>query len=89
VLTPIAGALAAALLIVVGLPAWNHDHQVLSARGPATAAAPDESAVQIAQDNQLLESVNVALNTNDASPLPEYRLLGSPRSTLRTDSRTR
>jgi hypothetical protein len=56
---------------------------------PAIEPAQQDSSAQIAQDNQLLESVNVALNTNDASPLPEYRLSDSPRLAERTDSRIR
>jgi len=91
---PMGWALAAALLVLIAVPpAWKYEHRSVgdhasaAGRVPALESAQQDSAAQIAQDNQLLESVNVALNTNDASPLPEYRLSDSPRLGARTDSR--
>lgn len=78
-------ALAATLLLAVGLPIWNHSHnQSLpsSASAPVTAAADVET--QIAQDNDLLRAVNVALNESEESPVSEYHLLEPPHSRSRT-----
>jgi len=66
---PLRWALAAALLVTIAIPTWKYDH-----RSPAEITPPDDSAAQIAQDDQLLQSVNVALNSDEASPLPEYHL---------------
>ena len=85
---PVAWALAAALFILVGIPVWNHSHQLAFSHQARTTSAPDDSA-DIAQDNELLQSVNVALNTEDASPLPEYRLYDRPRKATHVDARTR
>ena len=75
---PIGWALTAALLIAVGVPAWNDSHPNLHLHAPATQA-PADSLAETAQDNQLMQSVNLALNTSDASPLPEYRLVEGSR----------
>jgi hypothetical protein len=40
----------------------------------ATASAPSDSAAQIAQDNKLLASVNMALAGTEPSPFSEYGL---------------
>ncbi len=70
---PLGWALAAAVVISVGVPAWRAEHRAPVAGAVAADAAVDSPA-DIAQDNALLEQVNVALNTNEDSPLPEYRL---------------
>jgi len=86
---PLGWAVATALLLVIGLQVWNRERQpsltANMATGNAVAgnSAIDKSAktsmqsdteAQIAQDNQLLQSVNLALNTSEASPLQEYGL---------------
>jgi len=72
---PVGWALAAAVVISVGVPAWRYDHRAPVAGALAGAAdATVDSPADIAQDNALLEQVNVALTTNEDSPLPEYRL---------------
>jgi predicted anti-sigma-YlaC factor YlaD len=71
-----AWALAAVILLAVAMPAWNH-HRLSTA--PSETAAADDSAAQIAQDNQMMQSVYVALAPNDPSPFLEYRV-NDPRS---------
>jgi hypothetical protein len=46
--------------------------------------SPEDSEAQIAQDNDLLRSVNAALSTAEASPVREYHLSDGPHSPLRT-----
>jgi hypothetical protein len=76
-LIPASWAFAAALLLVVGIPVWMHNH------GPAkhpeqTVAAPaavqQDSAEQIAEDNELMRSVDMALSSGEESPLSEYQI---------------
>lgn len=93
---PLGWALATAVAIGVAVPVWNYDHRPdhSSPTGQVAAANSQagDSPAEIAEDNQLLQSVNVALNTNEASPLPEYRLLNtmhaSGRPARRQDLRT-
>jgi anti-sigma factor RsiW len=64
-------ALAAACVLAVGVPLTIHQHQ-------AAPLADDDTPAQIAQDNNLMQSVNVALATTDPSPFSEYRLADAP-----------
>lgn len=81
--SPWSWALAAALLVVIGIPTWNHNPFF---KNNATVSAPrqGDSEAQIAQDNDLLRSVNVALAESEQSPINEYNLLQAPHPRLRT-----
>jgi len=91
-------ALAAAMLLAIGLPTWNANHRrVANVATPAPVAAPvaasgdptsTDSDAQIAQDNELLRSVNLALNSEEESPVSEYHLLDKPRARSRAESRS-
>ncbi len=72
--TPMRWALATVALALAALPVWNHDHRATPTGPQPTISSPDDSASQIAQDNQLMQSVNVALARNEPSPFNEYRL---------------
>jgi hypothetical protein len=84
IFAPLGWAVATALLLVLGLQVWNREHQPSLTGNTTTGnavsnnsiqtATQGDSAAQIAQDNQLLQSVNMALNTSEASPLQEYGL---------------
>lgn len=74
-LAPIGWALAAALVIVVGVPTWNDHHENAQVSSSSARSGPADSAAEIASDNQLMQSVNLALNTSEASPVAEYHLL--------------
>jgi predicted anti-sigma-YlaC factor YlaD len=70
-------AVATALILSVAVPAiWHHDHPQSA---PSETAQQEDSDAQIAQDNQLLQSVNVAIGVDDSSPIKEYGLQ-APRS---------
>jgi hypothetical protein len=70
---PVGLAFATVALLAVVLPAW-HDGHVPINPAPGVAVTSDDSASVIAQDNQLLESVSIALSTEDNIPLSEYHL---------------
>jgi len=68
-------ALAAMLLVAVAAPLWHH----FNSSGPSSSgavvppvSASGDSEAQIAQDNELLRSVDVALNTDAVAPLNPY-----------------
>jgi len=69
---PVGWALAATVLLLIGTPVWTHHHVSSAANNSAALSNPDDSAAQIAQDNQLLQSVYVALAPQDPSPFKEY-----------------
>jgi hypothetical protein len=64
--------LAAMVLLAIGVPVWSHYHD--SPRNPAPASAPADSEAQIAQDNELMHSVDIALSEDDESPIRAYHL---------------
>lgn len=85
ILIPLSWAVATALLLVLGLQVWNREQQpsltgTPAADNSAQTAAHSDSEAQIAQDNQLLQSVNLALNSSEVSPFQEYGL-GDDRQT--------
>jgi hypothetical protein len=79
---PLELAMAATLLLVIGIPVWNHEHNQTSDQPVPVAqnSTQADSEVQIAQDNDLLRSVDAALSTNDESPISEYHLAVKPHS---------
>ena len=89
---PLRWALAAAVVVGVAVPVWNYEQRPAANPVTTAALASDDSPAEIAQDNALLQSVNVALNSDEGSPLPEYHLLNnahpSGRSRVRQDVRT-
>jgi hypothetical protein len=80
--SPPGWAFAAALLVVLGYAVGNHFHSP-SSSGDASVTAPTDTDTQIAQDNELLRSVNVALNETEESPISEYHLVEAPHSRLK------
>jgi AcrR family transcriptional regulator len=91
VFAPATWALAAALLLVAGIPAWIHHVHSSSHSVSAPASVPENSEAQIAQDNDLLQSVNVALNESDVPPISKYYLSDGPhpQSKIRPELRNR
>ena len=91
---PLGWALAAtAALVAIGVPIWNANHRAVENVAVAPIVVPavsqEDSEAQIAQDNELLRSVNVALSSDDASPLAELGLSDRPhaRAGARTELR--
>jgi predicted anti-sigma-YlaC factor YlaD len=91
IFSPAVWALAALFLLVIGFPVWNRGHRALPDGKTETAVESSVSEAQIAEDNNLLRSVNAVLSANEASPVSEYRLLDMPRShrKARLESRNR
>ena len=86
---PMALALATLLLMVGGIPLWQEHKKALT--GKVTVAQPSQgdTASQVAEDNRLMQSVNVVLSSNQGSPLPEYRLADSYGPDTRITPRSR
>jgi hypothetical protein len=80
--SPLSWTLAAALLLAVGFPLWNHLRPAPN-NASAQTTAPQDNEAQIAQDNDLLQSVNVALNQTEESPIAVYHLSEAPHPRLR------
>ena len=81
-------AVAALLLMAVGI--WRHrpdstPDQANSVQLSRPADSPDE----IAQDNQLLEAVSLAISPVEASPIEEYKIMESPRPYTKAYSKSR
>jgi hypothetical protein len=83
-LSALGWALAASLLLVVGLLEWNHDrHRSRNYASAPVAVQQEDSEAQIAEDNELLRSVDLALSERDVSPISEYNLSDGPHPRLR------
>jgi hypothetical protein len=87
--SPLSLALVAALLLAVGFPVWHHVHPAAN-HASVPPPAQQDSEAQIAQDNDLLQTVNVALNQGEESPVAVYHLSEAPhpRSKTRPELRT-
>lgn len=74
--------LATAVLIGIGLSVAGHHHRTFDSyavnHGVVTAPAPEDSEAQIAQDNELMQSVDVALSSNEESPIDEFQMTDQP-----------
>jgi predicted anti-sigma-YlaC factor YlaD len=79
-------AVVAALVLIIGVPVVLHgDHEAKVVPGTTAVATevPDDSDAQIAQDNQLMRSVDVAIGMSEPSPFRQYGLQESPRPKLK------
>jgi hypothetical protein len=81
--SPLGWALAAVLLIAIGIPVRSHYQSSLD-RASVQAPAPGDTQAQIEKDNDLLRSVDVALNENEESPISAYHISEAPRHRART-----
>lgn len=75
-------ALAATVLLGVGVPMWMHNLDSVKHGGQAATApvaAQQDSVEQIAQDNELMHSVDMALSSSEVSPISEYQTIERPR----------
>jgi predicted anti-sigma-YlaC factor YlaD len=79
--------LAALLFLVIGVPVWQHTRHPITNLG--SASVPQDSEEQIAQDNNLMRSVDAALNETEASPLREYNFTGRSHPRLKQRSEVR
>jgi hypothetical protein len=68
-------ALATGLVLSVGVPfVWHRDHPAPTGTEPVVQAAAEDTEAQIAEDNQMMQSVNLAIRVHEPSPFTEYRL---------------
>ena len=86
-LAPAGWAVAAAVLLAAGLPiVIHHDRQPAASPDAAVADGPDDSDAQIAEDNRLMRSVDMAIGGNESSELRGYGLQTGQRARLKTVS---
>jgi len=72
---PATWAVTAAVVAAIGIPLMKHrDRQPAAPAETTLADVQDDSDAQIAEDNRLMRSVNMAIGVNDPSPLREYGL---------------
>ncbi len=88
---PARWALAAAVLLAVGLPVWRYYRHSAPNYASVPVTQSEDTEAQIAQDNELLRSINMALSANETSPIREYHLSDRPhdRSKTRPELRNR
>jgi cytoskeletal protein RodZ len=82
IFVPLSWAMVAAVLLAIGFPMWNH-HYLSRNYAPGPASTPENSEAQIAQDNELLQSVNLALNESDVPQINMYDLSDGPHPQLK------
>lgn len=80
--SPWSWVLAVAVLFAVVLPIFLHRSLTFNNTAVSTSEQGDSDA-QIAQDNDLLRSVNVVLNEGEESPIAVYHLSKAPHPRLR------
>jgi hypothetical protein len=88
-LAPLEWAVATAVFLLLALPVWNRSQLPAPVSSAVAAPTAGDSEAQIAEDNDLLKSVDAALNTNDASPIAEYDLIEQPHSHSKARSKSR
>jgi hypothetical protein len=88
---PLGWAMAATVFLAIGVPIWNHDRHTSPKYDAASVSMPQDTEAQIAQDNELMRSVDAAISTQEASPLSEYKPSKRPQTheTSRSESRNR
>jgi hypothetical protein len=84
IFAPVGLALAAALLVAIGLLAWNHNPRSTQNFAAAPTPSQQDYEGQIAADNELMRSVDMALNAGEESPISEYRIVERPHPRLKT-----
>lgn len=82
-------ALTACLMLGVGFEVVHHEQGGRSGSVSTASAPQEDSAAQIAQDNQLLMAVDVAIRSDDRSPVQEYGLAPETNSRARARGASR
>jgi hypothetical protein len=88
-IAPLSWAMAVAVVAAFGFQIWTYEFHRPSTPPVASVSPSVDSEVQIAQDNQLLQSVNAALNASDVLPASEYGLQTELNSGLKPHARQR
>jgi hypothetical protein len=77
-------AAAAVALLIMAVAIWRHSPVAPPPNRAGTAVSqPLDSEAQIAQDNELLQAVSVAISPDEQSPIVEYKIAASPHSHLK------
>lgn len=82
-------AVSAAAMAGMAFGIWHHHSPAPPSQANTVQSLPVDSEAQIVQDNQLLQAVNAAINTDEASPIDEYKILESPRPNTKAHSKKR
>ena len=83
-------AVAATALLFMAVGIWRYHPQSPPNQADSVHQShPADSDDQIAQDNQLLQAVNLAISPVEASPIEEYKIMESLRPYTKTLSKTR
>ncbi len=82
-------AVSAAAMAAMVFGIWHHRSPAPPSQATAAQSQPLDSEAQIVQDNKLLQAVNAAISTDEASPLEEYKILESPRPYSKAHSNKR
>lgn len=84
------GMVAACLVLGLGMEAvWHHEQGGRPGTAASVSGPQEDSAAQIAQDNQLLMAVDMATRSDDRSPVLEYGLAPESNDRARTRETTR
>ena len=71
-------AISAAAMAAMIFGVWHHRSPAHPSQANAGQPQPLDSEAQIVQDNQLLQAVNAAISSDEASPIEEYKIVESP-----------
>jgi hypothetical protein len=77
-------ALAVAVLLAIAIPLLRYNDHFWSNQNPTQISSSEDSETQIAQDNELLKAVNVAINEDNESLNNVDQLLGRPHPRQKT-----
>ena len=85
-------ALATGLVLAAAVPPiWHRTHVGSANQEPVIEASAEDSEAQIAEDNRMMQSVNLAIRVHEPSPFTEFRLrdvrhtVTSPRPEVRSE----
>lgn len=82
-------AVSAAAMAAMVFGIWQHRSPAPPNQAKTAQSQPVDSEAQIVQDNELLQAVNAAISTDEASPIEEYRILESPNPYSKAHSKKR
>lgn len=81
--TPKYWAFALVVLLAIAVPLWHDGDRFWSGDHGAGRPPREDSATQIAQDNELLNAVNMVITQDDKSLVNEYQILDEPHPSLK------
>ena len=82
-------AVSAAAMAAMVIGIWHHRSPAPPNQATTAQSQAVDSEAQIVQDNELLQAVNAAISTDEASPIEEYKILESPHPYSKAHSKKR